>query len=73
MDRVEVDFLGDVSCAGRYCFMWLEFKTVCKDCPIKKMLDLRRAYFRNKKLLIKNGFKRDCDEQGEQGLAPEGV
>lgn len=70
---VVVDFLGDVICTDVTCFRWLESQFVCKDCPITKMLNLRRAYFRNKKLMIKNGFKRDCDEQGEQGLAPEGV
>lgn len=73
MDKVEVNFLGNVVCAGANCFRWLEVELVCKGCPISQLLNICRTYFHTKELMIEHGYERDSDEQGEQGLAPEGV
>lgn len=73
MDKVEVNFLGNVVCAGANCFRWLEVELVCKECPINHLLNICRTYFHTKELMIEHGYERDSNEQGEQGLAPEGV
>lgn len=73
MDEVKVNFLGNVVCAGAICYGWLEAELVCKECPINHLRNIIRTYYRTKELMVEHGYERDCDEQGEQGLAPEGV